>query len=201
MKKRYVYLFRRFILAVIVVVIGVLIYRQFFTSDEIRVVSSIKDYHYQLESNQTKIFKKYYRDLEEELEDDRIDEEHYAKLVSKLFIIDFYTLSNKVTNQDVGGVQFLHSNIQDNFKMKATDTIYKYVKSNIYGNRRQKLPVVKDVEIEELKQIAYTYQEIEDASAFRVKVKISYKKDMGFDKNKTLILVHEDRKLSIVEVQ
>lgn len=201
MKKQHIYFFRRLGLAIIVVVIGVIIYRSFFTSDEIRVVASIEEYNYQLESNQTKIFKKYYRELTKELEDSKVDEERYAELVSKLFIIDFYTLSNKVTNQDVGGIQFLHSSIQDNFKLKATDTVYKYVKSNIYGNRRQKLPIVKDVDIKSIENIVYEYSDTKDPSAYQVQVKISYRKDLGFDKEKKLVLVHENNKLVIVEVR
>jgi len=201
MKKRRILLHRCFFLIAIVVSIGFLFYKQFLAHSEIRVVSSIPDYSYKLESNQTKIFKKYYKDLEKELEDDRVDEENYAKLVSQLFIIDFYTLSNKVTNQDVGGVQFLHSEIQDNFKLKATDTIYRYVQSNIYGNRRQQLPTVKDVRVEEIKNVSYDYLDTTDDSAYQVQVKISYKKNLGYDTEKTLILVHEDRKLSIVEMK
>ena len=85
--------------------------------EEIVVVAKIDDYNYQLDSNQTKIYKKYFSDLTEELEDGKIDEENYAKLISKLFLIDFYTLSNKVTNQDVGGVQFIYSQKQENFKL------------------------------------------------------------------------------------
>ncbi len=201
MKKKKVYFYRRIFLGVLAVVLAVLIYQKFFKSDVIRVVASIPDYSYQLESNQTKIFKKYYRDLEEELEDQHIDEENYAKLISKMFLIDFYTLSNKVTNQDVGGVQFLHSSIQENFKNKATDTLYKYVQSNIYGNRRQQLPTVKDVSIEKVSNTSYSYQDVKDDSAYQIDAKIIYKKDLGYDKKKTLVLVHEDMKLSIVEVQ
>ena len=193
MKKKKVYFYRRIFLGVLAVVLAVLIYQKFFKSDVIRVVASIPDYSYQLESNQTKIFKKYYRDLEEELEDQHIDEENYAKLISKMFLIDFYTLSNKVTNQDVGGVQFLHSSIQENFKNKATDTLY--------GNRRQQLPTVKDVSIEKVSNTSYSYQDVKDDSAYQIDAKIIYKKDLGYDKKKTLVLVHEDMKLSIVEVQ
>lgn len=202
MKKKHIYVLRRLCLIGIVVLIGTFAYKKFFTNEEIRVVARIDDYSYKLESNQTRIFKKYYRDLEEELEDDKIDEENYAKLVSQLFIIDFYTLSNKVTNQDIGGVQFLHKDIQDNFKLKATDTMYKYVKSNIYGNRKQQLPTVKDVEVKDFENISYDYQDKTDSSAFQVKVKIYYKKDLGYDEEKTLVLVHEEeKKLSIVEIK
>ena len=59
-----------------------------------------------------------------------------------MFVTDFYTLSTKVTNQDVGGLEFIYSKNKDNFKLKASDTLYKYIESNVYGDRKQKLPEV-----------------------------------------------------------
>ena len=117
-----------------------------------------------------------------------------------LFLIDFYTLSNKITNQDIGGVQFIHESFQENFKQKASDTIYKYVKSNIYGTRSQELPTVKDVEIIDVTEISFTYQEQEDKAAYQIKANMTYKKDLGYDTSKTVILVHNETKLVIVEV-
>lgn len=169
--------------------------------EEIVVVAKIDDYNYQLDSNQTKIYKKYFSDLTEELEDGKIDEENYAKLISKLFLIDFYTLSNKVTNQDVGGVQFIYSQKQENFKLKATDTIYKYVQTNIYGSRNQQLPTVKDVEIESITTTTFSYLEQEDKNAYEVKTKIIYKKDMDYPETIILTIIHEDNKLVIVEIK
>ena len=185
------------------IVLGIILAVTFTKKDnnKIEVVSSINHYNYVLESNQTKIFKKYFKDLNKELSDSKIDEKNYAKLVTKLFLIDFYTLSNKITNQDIGGVQFIHSSFQDNFKLKASDTIYKYLQSNIYGNRNQELPTVKDVEIEHIEQVSFTYQDQEDKLAYQVNAKITYKKDLGYDTSKTIILVHEEEKLGIVEIK
>ena len=106
-----------------------------------------------------------------------------------------------MTNQDIGGIQFLYDDIQDNFKLKATDTLYKYVKSDIYGNRSQELPMVKDVEIESIENIDYSYLDEEDKNAFEVKAKIIYKKDLGYDVEKILVIIHDDIKLSIVEIK
>lgn len=168
--------------------------------EEITIVSNIKDYNYNLESNETRIYKKYFNELKEELSDNKIDEENYAKLVCKLFVIDFYTLNNKITNQDVGGLQFISDKIKDNFYDKAINTMYKYVKSNIYGNRYQKLPEVKDVDIKELNAIHYKEKKVNDPSSYEVKVKINYKKDLDYQEEVTLILIHEDNKLNIIDV-
>lgn len=199
-KKKKSYL-KFFLLLFAILLIGFFSYQNFFKKDVIQVVSEIDDYSYFLENNETKIYKKYYKELEKELGDKKVNEENYAKLITKLFLIDFYTLSNKVTNQDIGGIQFLYDDIQDNFKLKATDTLYKYVKSDIYGNRSQELPMVKDVEIESIENIDYSYLDEEDKNAFEVKAKIIYKKDLGYDVEKILVIIHDDIKLSIVEIK
>lgn len=199
-KKKKSYL-KFFLLLFAILLIGFFSYQNFFKKNAIQVVSEIDDYSYFLENNETKIYKKYYKELEKELGDKKVNEENYAKLITTLFLIDFYTLSNKVTNQDIGGIQFLYDDIQDNFKLKATDTLYKYVKSDIYGNRSQELPMVKDVEIESIENIDYSYLDEEDKNAFEVKAKIIYKKDLGYDVEKILVIIHDDIKLSIVEIK
>ena len=167
----------------------------------VTVVSEINDYNYYLDSNETRIYKKYYRELEKELEDNKIDEENYAKLVSKLFIIDFYTLTNKLTNKDIGGIQFIHSNLQEQFSTSASSAIYKYLKSNLTGNRRQKLPEVNKVEIIGLEKIKYDKSNYIDDSAYKVILKISYVRDYDYPEEVSLILVHENNKLAIIEVK
>lgn len=170
-------------------------------TNEIMVVSKIDDYNYVLDSNETRVYKKYFKDLEKLLKSDYIDEKEYASLISKLFIIDFYTLNNKLTNQDVGGLQFINSNIKDEFYSKSVNTIYKYVKSNIYGERYQNLPEVKDVEIENIKSIKFDEGGIKDDICYEVVCSIYYKKDLGYAKKIVLRLVHEDgNKLTIVEI-
>ena len=195
---------RGFILFVVFVcVVSILIYRFNKKEDinEIVAVSAIDDYNYVLDSNETRVYKNYFKDLEKLLKSEKIDEEEYASLVSKLFIIDFYTLNNKLTNQDVGGLQFINSNVKDNFYSKAINTIYKYVKSNIYGERRQNLPEVKDVETESIKSIKFDEGNIQDNIAYEVVCNVLYKKDLGYSDKIIIRLVHEDNKLTIVEIE
>ena len=116
----------------------------------VSVVSEIDSYNYYLESNSTRIYKKYYKELENELKDNKIDEEKYAQLVAMLFTIDYYTLNNKVTNKNIGGVQFIHSNLKERFISDSSNTVYKYVKNNLYKNRHQQLPEVNNVIVKEI---------------------------------------------------
>lgn len=189
----------------VILVIGVLLgFFYFKTRDKLQVVtvvSEIGTYNYTLESNATRLYKKYYKELEEELKDNKIDEKNYASLIAKLFVIDYYTLDNKVTNKNIGGVQFIHSNLKDSFIDSASTTVYKYVKSNLYGNRKQKLPEVNKVEIEEFKEIQYEKDNYQDDSGYEVSVKVGYVRDYDYPEKVTLTIIHEENKLVIVEIK
>ena len=167
----------------------------------VSVVSEIDSYNYYLESNSTRIYKKYYKELENELKDNKIDEEKYAQLVAMLFTIDYYTLNNKVTNKNIGGVQFIHSNLKERFISDSSNTVYKYVKNNLYKNRHQQLPEVNNVIVKEINKIKYNQKEYKDDSAYEVKLEIGYVKDYDYPKDITISIIHENNKLVIVEIK
>ncbi len=167
----------------------------------VSVVSEIDSYNYYLESNSTRIYKKYYKELENELKDNKVDEEKYAQLVAELFSIDYYTLNNKVTNKNIGGVQFIHSNLKDKFISDSSNTVYKYIKNNLYKNRHQQLPEVNSVEVKDLKQIKYNKKDYKDDSAYEVTVSIGYVKNYDYPTSLTITLIHENNKLVIVEIK
>ncbi|MCI5967663.1 MAG: hypothetical protein MRZ42_04705 [Tenericutes bacterium] len=167
----------------------------------VSVVSEIDSYNYYLESNSTRIYKKYYKELENELKDNKVDEEKYAQLVAELFSIDYYTLNNKVTNKNIGGVQFIHSNLKDKFISDSSNTVYKYIKNNLYKNRHQQLPEVNSVVVKDLKQIKYNKKDYKDDSAYEVTVSIGYVKNYDYPTSLTITLIHENNKLVIVEIK
>ena len=136
------------------------------------------------------------------LTEEDIDEEAYATLVAKLFTADFYDLNSKISKTDVGGTQFILKAYRNTFIQTATDIngIYYYVDSNIYGKRNQELPVVEDVEVVSLKNMTYKYKVINDEKAYKIDVKITYKEDLDYPKSVSLVLIHNDNKLEIVEV-
>ena len=130
-----------------------------------------------------------------------VDEKAYLEQISKMFIMDFYTLNDKLANTDVGGIDFVHANAKTNFLEKSEDTVYKYVENDIYGNRDQQLPEVTEVTVENVENIEYTIgTDFTDDFAYQVEVSIEYKEDMDYPTKATLIFVHEDNKLSLVEV-
>ena len=64
----------------------------------VTVVSRIDDYNYYLDSNETRIYKKYYKELEKELEDNKVDEKKYFLTANVPMII---TPEQEIVNKDV----------------------------------------------------------------------------------------------------
>ena len=166
------------------------------------VENEIEEYGYTLKSTRNDRYKEMFQELKDILSEDPVDEEAYLEQVSKMFIMDFYTLNDKLASTDVGGIDFVHTNAKTNFLEKAEDTVYKYVESDIYGTRDQELPEVTDVTVEKVENIEYTIgTDVTDDNAYQVEVSLKYKEDMDYPTKATLIFVHEDNKLSLVEVE
>ena len=166
------------------------------------VENEIKEYGYTLKSTRNDRYKKEFQKLKDILDKKNVDEEEYLKQISKMFIMDFYTLDDKLANTDVGGIDFVHTNAKTNFLEKSEDTVYKFVKNDIYGNRNQDLPEVTDITVDNIDSIEYTIgTDFTDDSAYQVEVSIKYKEDMNYPTKATLTFVHEDNKLSLVEVE
>ena len=194
----------------------VYVYRNFIVKDNYKPgqpvpsaskIDSIKGYDYNLYDDSTELYKNLYYELKEILEAESIDEARYAEVISKMFIADFYTLSTKVTNQDVGGLEFIYSNNKDNFKLKASDTLYKYIESNVYGDRKQKLPEVSEFVSCTSKVDGYNYNDKEsglkifDTKSYVVNVTWKYKEDLGYANKAKIRLVHDGDVLSIVSIE
>lgn len=165
------------------------------------VENEIEEYGYTLKSTRNDRYKEAFQELKDILSKKKVDEEAYVEQISKMFIMDFYTLNDKLANTDVGGIDFIHTDAKTNFLEKAEDTVYKYVENDIYGNRDQQLPEVTEVTVEKVENIEYTIgTDFTDDSAYQVEVSLKYKEDMDYPTKATLIFVHEDNKLSLVEI-
>ena len=159
------------------------------------VTNSIEKYGYNLLDIDTKYFKELFNKLQKTLKEDSIDEELYATLVSQLFVTDFYTLSNKLGSSDVGGLEYVKEDIRDNFSLKARDTMYKSVESNLYGDRNQELPTVTKVSVDNIGTTTY-----KGFDAYNVKCSVTYEKSMGYPEVVKLILAKNDFKLEVAKV-
>ena len=125
-----------------------------------------------------------------------------AKVVNE--IKDYgYKLKDKVSKTDIGGVDFVYSGILENFLQNAQNTYYKYVENNIYGNRKQALPVVSNIKVDSLKEESFKYGEKTDDKAYVVNMSWSYTdgKFSDYQKDAKLVFIHDGKKLSLVELQ
>lgn len=164
-------------------------------------IDTIKEYNYNLKQNESTYYKELFKELKNELKKDKIDEEVYASIISKMFLTDFLSLDNAINKNDVGGTDFIYSTYKDTFITKAKDTLYLYIENNIYGDRKQELPVVKEVKITNVENKKYDGEKVDDDKAYYIECEVIYKKDLDYQKKVNLILVHNKDKLEIVSMK
>ncbi|MBQ6285154.1 MAG: hypothetical protein IJK67_02450 [Bacilli bacterium] len=179
--------------------LGYKVYNDFFKSRNThKPIDSIELYEYTLNNNDTSIYKDNFRALSKVLNDKPINYSEYSKLISKLFIIDLYTLNNKMGSTDIGGLEFIHKDLRDNFKDNMGSSLYKFMETNLDGQRKQELPEVKDVEIIDITDTTYTYKDnIYDG--YILNAKWTYVKDLGYQNTIKLTIIKEKDILYIVK--
>ena len=168
---------------------------------EVKVLKSIEEYGYELKDNKTKKYKELFKQLEDILREDEVNQEEYAKKVAEMFVYDFYSLEDKVAKTDVGGVDFVHPDALDNFLLNAEDTYYKYIESNIYGERKQDLPAVDTITVESITPTEFAYNKTKH-EGYEVKVNWTYtnEKFSSYQKSAVVVLIKKDIKYYVVEI-
>lgn len=161
-------------------------------------IGKIEGYDYELEDRDTKLYKDNYNELKKVLEGETIDYKKYAELISKLYIIDLYTIDNKITLYDVGGSEFVLKSARDNYELKVKDTLYKYVEDNSYNTRKQELPVVKSIEVKNITEKKYKVDD-KELDGYQVELAWEYNKDLGYDKSAILSVVRVEKVLYVIE--
>lgn len=194
------------LLIIILIIVGFISYHLYVNNSGVKettVVSKIPKYGYELKSNKSAAYKKLFQELEDILSEDEVDEKQYVKTISKMFVVDFYSLDDHAAKTDVGGVDFVHSDALENFVINAQDTLYKYVESDIYGQRKQDLPVVDKISVGKVEQTEFTYGDDTDEEAYSVTLNWTYKDEKiakGYQNEAVLTFVHDDIKLVLVEL-
>ena len=161
-------------------------------------ISKIDYYGYSLSNNDTDLYKDTYKKLDKVLGEEIIDYSAYASLLSKLFVIDVFTLDNKLSSTDIGGLEFIHDSFEDNFRENMGSTLYNHVLSNIDGKRTQKLPVVKNVNVNNIFETEYEYNDIK-YHAYLVKCYFDYEEDLGYQTVINLTIINDNNVLYIVK--
>ena len=177
------------------------IYFYFFSENKpktVKNISLIKGYDYKLKSNASELMKSEFKILKENLESTEIDEEAYAISIAKLFIIDLYTISNKINKYDVGGIDYVFPTGVENFKLNVTNTIYKYLEDNSDGKRNQELPKVKSIALEHLENTEMEIEKIK-YSGYKISLKWDYEIDLDYDNLGDIIVIKNENKYYITE--
>ena len=193
------------LLIIILIGVGAFSYHCYVNKSEVKenkVVSKIPEYGYELKSNKSEAYKKMFQELKDVLSEDKVNEKKYVQTIAKMFILDFYSLDDHNAKTDVGGVDFVQSDALENFVVNAEDTLYKYVESDIYGQRKQDLPVVDKISVGKVEQTEFTYGDVTDDKAYSVKLNWTYKDQKianGYQDEATLTFVHDGKKLVLVE--
>lgn len=197
------------ILIVGVILLGYFVYTNFFKKNGVvsapKVVDEIKNFNYTVNENDTKLFKSTFNELKKVLSAKEVDKKAYAETISKLFIIDFFSLSNKTSKNDVGAVQFVFSSYKSDFIDYARDGIYKQVNNAIDGNKNNNLPTVTKVNLTKSEEVSPSsiFPNIdfgEGAVGYEVSLDWEYENGEGFQKKATLIIVTDKEKLSVVKM-
>ena len=80
--------------------------------------------YYSLRKNGTDYQKAIYTQLSDAFDQEVINEEAISGLVVQNFVADFYTWTNKLRFNDVGGLQFLHNDVEGWVNAQALETFY-----------------------------------------------------------------------------
>lgn len=166
-------------------------------NNEIKITDKMEEYDYYLKDNATTYYKTLFKELKNTLNSKDISMDEYAKLVAKMFITDLFTLDNKISSNDIGGLQFIYKDYEEDFIKIAQTTLYSSVESNIYNDRVQKLPIVNEVVIENINNSTFEYNN-KNYSSYNIEVNIKYNEDLNYPKKYNLILIQEDNYLYVV---
>jgi len=166
--------------------------------NEIKVTNSIEEYGYFLEDRDTELFKEKFENLKTLLNQEEYDKEEYIKLISELFIIDLYTIKNKISRYDVGGLEYVYSKAVESFRSVAQNSIYKTVENNLDDTRTQSLPIVTSITAGEIAPTSFIMPDETTVDGYKVNLSWEYEKDLGYDTSAVLILIPDEKKIGVV---
>lgn len=160
---------------------------------------SVDNYEYKIDSDVvSSLYKKEFDILKANLESEEINFDEYVKSLAKLYVIDLYSLNSKSNKYDVTASQYVFSNGKDNFKLKVSESIYKYIEDNGNGDRKQELPCVSEIFVNSVSESSYMIGDI-SYDAYLVDVSWLYEKDLGYETNCLLTLIKDNNIVSVVE--
>lgn len=164
---------------------------------EVEKLDNIPSYGYSLDKRDTKLMKDEFKELKKVLSSEDVNYEDYAKSLSKLFVIDLFTIDNKINKYDVPCLEYILEDNIDNFSNNVSDTLYKYVIDNTNKKRNQELPQVSSVIVENVEVLESSYKD-EPYEGYKVNVEWTYLKDLGYDTSGIIKLIKKNNKLYVI---
>ena len=156
----------------------------------VKELDNLKDYGYALTDRDSKYFKSEFEVLKKIVNSKEINMKDYTSQVAKMFVIDLYTMSTKVNKYDIGGAEYFHVDQRNMYEQKVMDTLYYSLLDNTYGDRKQDLPEISNVEV--ISNVKDTYEiNDEEVEAYVVTLNMSYVNDMGYDNEATIVICQE----------
>ena len=152
-----------------------------------------------MEDRDTELYKTTFEELKEILKAEEVDNEKLASSIAKLFIIDLYTIKNKVNKFDVGGLDFVFSSVKSNYSLNVQETLYKYVEDNTNKKRNQALPEVSEVNVTSIAAATFevggkTY------NGYNVNISWKYVMDLKYDTSAKLKLIYDKDSYYVIEL-
>jgi len=190
-----------FLVLIFLYCIGGVIYSLFINTDvkeEEKKIITINNFDYEInEKNVGSLYINEFKKMKDNLESAEINYKDYVDSISKLYIIDLYSLNDKINKYDVTSVQYVNKESQENFKLKVSETIYKYIEDNSNNDRKQELASVVEVIIKNVENTNYLIGE-KEYEAYNVTLEWLYEKDLGYDTNAILTLIKDENVISVV---
>jgi len=160
-------------------------------------ILSINGYEYKIKNSVNDLYKNEFNKLKTNLESDNVNIDEYIKSIAKLYIIDLYSLNDKINKYDVSAAQYVIDTSRENFKLKVSETIYKYIEDKSDGERSQDLPIVTEIFVDNVNETTYKINEL-DYKAYQVLISWKYDKDLGYPMSADLTLIEENNIISVV---
>lgn len=140
---------------------------------------------YLVPENPTACMKSAYDELSKALTSG--DEKAEAQALAKLFVSDFFTLSNKEADTDVGGLNYVPSDAYEDMEVYARFYFYNNYSVIKTDLGEDQLPTVKEVTVNNTEEASVTYDN-QNYDGYKISVEITYEDTKAEDLKESAVL-------------
>lgn len=127
------------------------------TTDTVQKVSNeYSNDYYTIGNNPTDVNKEYFKEINSALKED--DNVAIAEALSKTFVTEYYTWTNKDGNYDIGGIQYIYKPKQSDFETYTLNNFYEDLDLYLTQVDRDDLIEVREVTVNSSSEGTYGVQ-------------------------------------------